>query len=95
MTRQNFVEFDLNRLSDNANEVKGNPPNGWTSTIEQIIIRSMSFSEFEMISHPLLILYVISTSDIDPIANMQELTSAYNIPESFGNVLIILISSNF
>lgn len=45
----------------------------------------MSFSEYEMISHPLVVMSVVSTSDVDPIAAMQELTSIHHTPACFTN----------
>jgi len=46
-------------------------------------MRSLSFSEYEMISHPLLLLTVVSTSDADPVGAMQELSSLHHMPAVF------------
>lgn len=46
-------------------------------------MRSLSFSEYEMISHPLLLLIVVSTSDVDPVGAMQELSSSHHVPAVF------------
>jgi hypothetical protein len=81
----NFVPFDIHRLPTSVGELKSAPPSAWTHTLEQLAVRSMSFSEFEMISHPLVVMSVISTSDIDPIASMQELTSIHHTPACFTN----------
>jgi len=42
----------------------------------------LSFSEYEMASHPHLILTVVATSDIDHAATMQELVSATHTPSN-------------
>lgn len=81
----NFSPFDLNRLPTNVHELKSTPPSAWTPTLEQLAVRSMSFSEYEMISHPLVVMSVVSTSDVDPIAAMQELTSIHHTPSCFTN----------
>jgi hypothetical protein len=44
----NFVPFDINRLPTSVGELKSSPPTAWTPTLEQLAVRSMSFSEFEI-----------------------------------------------
>lgn len=81
--RLNFKEFDMRKLPVDFDELKSTPPSGWSHEIEQRIIRSTSFSEFEMISQPLCIMTVVSTADVDPVACMQELCSPHHSPTGF------------
>ena len=83
--RKSFVPYDIISLPNNIAELKVSPPNGSNSKIEDYFMRSMSFSEFEMISQPLILMTVISTSDVDPVACMQELTSLHHTPPGFSN----------
>ena len=55
---RSFNEFDLSRLPFNSAELKANPPSAWSPAMDQIFMRSMSFTEYEMTSHPILILTV-------------------------------------
>lgn len=87
--RLSFKEFDMNKLPVDFEELKSAPPSGWTHNIEQRVIRSSSFSEYEMISQPLCILTVVSTADLDPVACMQELCSAHHAPGGFKTVRIL------
>lgn len=48
--------------------------------MEQIVVRSMSFSEYEMLSHPYTYLAVVATTDVDHVACMQELASPHHTP---------------
>lgn len=84
--RSNFQEFDMTKLPLNFEELTGAPPSGWTHDVEQRITRSCSFSEFEMVSQPICILTVVSTSDTDPVACMQELCSPHHLPKGFKTV---------
>lgn len=59
LLRSTVEESNLNRLSSSPAELKGSPPTVWTDKVEQIVMRSMSFSEFEMMSHPLILLTVV------------------------------------
>lgn len=45
----------------------------------------MSFSEYEMISHPVILLLVVATTDVDPVACMQELNSSHHTPVCLNN----------
>lgn len=83
--RSSFEETDLSRLPSNIKELKGSPPSAWTPKLEQLVLRSISFSEFEMISHPVVLLTVVSTSDEDPLACMQELASVHHTPMCLSN----------
>ena len=38
-------------------------------------------SETEMISHPIILLLAVATSDVDPVACMQELASVHHAPQ--------------
>jgi hypothetical protein len=85
----------MNKMPHDAEELKSAPPTGWTTKIEQTLMRSMSFTEFEMTSHPLIFLTVVSTSDIDHVACMNELSSAHHVPSCFSTVHTLdLISSH-
>eukprot|EP00981_Chlorochromonas_danica_P002980 scaffold601_cov170-Ochromonas_danica.AAC.41 len=75
-----FTPFDVYALANTSSEIKANPPTAWTPTTEQIVMRSMSFSEYEMMSQPLLQLVVVATTDIDPLAAMLELASVHHLP---------------
>ena len=83
--RESFEETDLSRLPSTIQELKISPPSSWTPKLEQLVLRSISFSEFEMISHPVVLLTVVSTSDEDPIACMQELSSVHHTPICLTN----------
>jgi hypothetical protein len=88
--RDSFSEYDMNKLPRSPEDLKASPPSGWAPKIEQTLMRSMSFTEFEMSSHPLIFLTVVSTSDIDHIACMHELSSTHHVPPCFGTVWIYL-----
>jgi hypothetical protein len=81
LLQASFREYDLSGMPATVNELRSATPSAWTPTIEQIIMRSMSFSEFEMLSHPLIIMTVVSTSDVDPVACMQQLASVHHTPQ--------------
>jgi hypothetical protein len=80
-----FKPYDLNRLSSNVAELKNEPPTSWTRDTEQIFARSMSFTECDMISHPVVHLTIVATSDANPVAAMQELSSMHHAPQSTTN----------
>jgi len=80
LLRSNFQEFDIARLPANINELKSQSPTAWTPQLEQILYRSMSFSEYEMLSHPIVIITAVSTTDFDVVACMQEMVSYHHIP---------------
>jgi hypothetical protein len=75
----------MSRMPSCLNELAASPPSAWIPTLEKLVMRSMSFSECEMISHPVLILTVVSTTEIDTIAAMQELSSNRHNPPSMMN----------
>ncbi len=72
-------------MPTNISEIKAAPPTSWTDVTEQSFLRSMAFSECEMISHPVLILNVVATSDQEPVVAMQELASIHHTPTVFTN----------
>ena len=84
MLVNSFDTFDITKLPHSPLEVRQSAPSGWSPLIEQTLMRSMSFTEYEMNSHPLVFLTVISTEDVDPIACMQELTSHQHIPACYS-----------
>jgi hypothetical protein len=65
-------------------ELKTSPPHAWTQQVEHIVSRSLSFSEFEMSSHPIVILTAVSTTDFDVVACMQEINSYHHNPPCFA-----------
>lgn len=80
LLRSIFQEFDIARLPANIAELKNQSPTAWTPQIEQVICRSMSFSEYEMLSHPIAIITAVSTTDFDVVACMQEMVSYHHVP---------------
>eukprot|EP01041_Mallomonas_annulata_P002922 gene2922-5736_t len=83
LLREHFEEFDINRIPSNIFDLKASPPSAWTQKLEQLVMHSVSFSEFEMASHPLILLTVVSTTDEDPVACMRELASIHHMPPCF------------
>lgn len=80
-----FTPYDVAILPNSSSEIKAGPPNAWTSNVEQIVMRSLSFSEYEMISQPIVLMMVVSTSDVDPVAAMMELASMHHTPSCLSN----------
>lgn len=80
LLRSLFQEFDIARLPANASELKSQSPTAWTPQIEQVLCRSMSFSEYEMLSHPIVVITAVSTTDFDVVACMQEMVSYHHVP---------------
>lgn len=81
LLQQRFEEFDLSRMPATVGDMRTATPSAWSLAVEQIVMRSMSFSEFEMISHPLVLMTVVATSDLDPVACMQQLASVHHTPQ--------------
>jgi hypothetical protein len=81
-----FTDFDLHRFPNKFAELRQSPPTAWGNKIEQIFNRSMTFSEFEMLSHPIVIINVASTSDNDPVRCMQELSFVHHTPACISSV---------
>ena len=48
-------------------------------------MRSMSFNEAEMMSAPLMVMAVVSSSDADPIASLEELVYGNHMPTCMRN----------
>ena len=82
MLGTNFQEFDIKDLPANVDILKASSPTGWSAKVGDLMLRSMSFNECEMISNPLVIMTVVSSMDIDPIACMQELASPHHTPSA-------------
>ena len=93
--RLNFNEFDMNKLPATFEDLRSTPPSGWTHEVEQRILHSGSFSEYEMISQPLCLLTAVSTADADPMACMQELCSTHHAPMGFKTVRFIRLIISF
>ena len=86
LLRSTFTEYDLAKFPANMSELKAAPPHAWTHEIEHIVSRSMSFSEYEMSSHPIVLLTVVSTTDYDVVACMQEISSHHHTPQCLMTV---------
>lgn len=86
--------MELARVPATTAELKAAIPTAWSPRLEQLLIRSMSFSEYEMISHPVILLTVVSTSDPDPVACMQELASYHHTPPCLSTVRIYISFPN-
>ncbi len=82
---KSFTAYDVNRLPNTVAELKVSPPSAWDRTMEQIVARSLSFSENEMLSQPTILLTVVASTDKDPVAAMQELTNIHNLPTCFSS----------
>lgn len=74
------------RMPSTVGELKASVPSAWTTKMEQVVSHSMAFSEYEMISQPIVLLLVVSTSDSDPIACMQELCAQHHLPACLATV---------
>lgn len=83
--RDSFEEFELARVPQSVGELKQTPPSSWTSKMEAIAMRLTAFHEWEMTSHPFLILTVVATSDVDHVLCMQELASMHHTPACLAN----------
>ena len=87
-----FHDFDLSRMPTKISELRGSPPTAWSQKIEQLLMRSMTFSEYEMISHPIVILNVASSADTDPVRCMQELSFVHHTPSCISSVNNFLVN---
>ena len=85
LLRTSFEECDPSMTPANLVELKATPPTAWGPRAEQIVLRSMAFSEFEMLSHPVILLTVVATTDVDPVACMQELASVHHTPSCLSS----------
>lgn len=74
------------KMPRDPEELKLSPPSGWSSKIEQTLMRSMSFTEYEMTSHPIIFLTVVATTDVDHVGCMNELSSNHHVPSCFSTV---------
>jgi len=84
LLRSTFEEGDPTLVPASLSALKGGnaapPPTAWGPRTEQTVLRSMAFSEFEMLSHPVVLLTVVATTDVDPVACMEELASVHHTP---------------
>jgi hypothetical protein len=83
--RATFEECDASMTPTSLSELKTTPSTAWGPRAEQIVLRSMAFSEFEMLSHPVILLTVVATTDVDPVACMQELASVHHTPSCLSS----------
>lgn len=81
-----FVPVDISRLSADAGELRAAPTTGWNEDVEKAVMHSMSFSESDMLSHPLILLYAVATTDVDPLQSIQTLSSKSYLPQCFTSV---------
>lgn len=86
LLKSSFSDYDLSRMPSKISELRGSPPTAWSKKIEQTFLRSMTFSEFETISHPLVLLNVASSTDTDPVRCMQELSFVHHTPSCISSV---------
>jgi hypothetical protein len=85
--KSSFDDTRITSFPNSIQELKGAQPSSWNKKIEQILFfRSMSFSEFEALSNPSIVLTAVASSDADPVAAMQELQSHHHTPQCFVNV---------
>lgn len=55
--------------------------------IDQLLtMRSLSFSEYEMLSNPIVIMNVVASNEADPVLAMHELFSSHYTPPGFISV---------
>ena len=80
LLRRDFVDFDINHLPVSSSALRNAPPTGWSRKVEEIMMRCMSFNEAEMMSAPLMVMAVVSTSDADPLASLEELVYGNHMP---------------
>jgi hypothetical protein len=85
LLRRDFTDFDIEHLPSTSSALKNNPPTGWSRNVEELVMRSLSFNECEMMSAPLMIMSVVSTSDADPLASLEELMHQRHFPTAFTN----------
>ena len=91
LLRSTFEEGDPALVPASLSALKGGaaatapPPTAWGPRTEQTVLRSMAFSEFEMLSHPVVLLTVVATTDVDPVACMQELASVHHTPSCLSS----------
>lgn len=86
LLKSSFSDFDLARMPSKVSELRADPPTAWNTNIEQALLRSMTFSEFEMLSQPTVILNVASSTDTDPVRCMQELSFVHHTPACISSV---------
>ena len=85
LLRRDFEDFDMQHVPSTANALRNAPPTGWSRNVEELVMRSLSFNECEMMSAPLMIMTVVSTSDADPLGSLEELNSNRHNPPCFNN----------
>ena len=72
-----FEQYDLESLPMTVDELNANPPSALSQILENVILRSGSFQDFDMISHPIIIMTVVSSSEPNPLAKLQELAHSH------------------
>ncbi len=80
-----FKEADLTQLPSSLQSVQNSNFSGWSRIVENSVMRSMAFHECESMSQPLILMTVVSTADVDPVAAMQELASSHHVPANMRN----------
>ena len=74
----------------NERDIRVSPPSAWTESIDKSLMYSMSFSEYDMLSNPIILLLAVSTTDTDPLAAMNEMCSRHYAPQGILAVCIVI-----
>lgn len=84
---QSMKAFDIGSLPGDVPELRHVKPSAWSNKLENIMMHSMAFSEYELLSHPLVLLMAVATNDPDPLAAMQQLTAKNRNPTGVLSVI--------
>jgi len=87
LLKNSFGPVNIESLPTSISELKGSQTTSWNHRIEQILLmRSLSFSEYEMLSNPILLLTVVASNEVDPVISMQDLLSSRYVPSCLETV---------
>jgi hypothetical protein len=87
-----FADFHISTCDDGLrylSQNRGKDITPWYTAYRREMHRSMRCMEQEMFDHPLGILYVVSTTNTDPVGCFQELMSPHHLPVPFHNVCLV------
>ena len=68
-----------------SSALRNTPLLGGVAKLKKIMMRSMSFNEAEMMSAPLMVMAVVSSSDPDPLAALEDLVYGNHMPACMRN----------
>ena len=88
-----FADFHISSAEDGLRYLtqnRGRDLTPWYSAYRRELHRVLRCMEHEQFDHPVGLLLVVSTSNVDPIACFQELTSPHHLPVPFHNVRCVL-----